>query len=93
LIDAYLSGVSAQWLDAAHRVQRACFFANSTLRLPFPQFKFLLFFLRFFIFKKFQKHFFKMSQFQLLEFLKRRYEQKHRVSVERVVSGPGIANV
>lgn len=33
------------------------------------------------------------SQFQLLEFLKRRYEQKHRVSVERVVSGPGIANV
>jgi glucokinase len=34
-----------------------------------------------------------LSQFQLLEFLKRRYEQKHRVSVERVVSGPGIANV
>ncbi|EWM29239.1 glucokinase [Nannochloropsis gaditana] len=33
------------------------------------------------------------TEFQLLEFLKRRYEQKHRVSVERVVSGPGIANV
>lgn len=33
------------------------------------------------------------QQFHLLEFLKRRFEQKHRVSVERVVSGPGIANV
>jgi hypothetical protein len=34
-----------------------------------------------------------LVQFQLLEFLKHRFEQKHRVSVERVVSGPGIANV
>lgn len=32
-------------------------------------------------------------QFKLLEFLKHRFEQKHRISVERVVSGPGIANV
>lgn len=34
-----------------------------------------------------------LQQFHLLEFLKQRFEQKHRVSVERVVSGPGIANV
>lgn len=34
-----------------------------------------------------------LVQFKLLEFLKHRFEQKHRISVERVVSGPGIANV
>jgi glucokinase len=32
-------------------------------------------------------------QYKLLGFLKKKFEQKHRVSVERVVSGPGICNV
>jgi len=30
---------------------------------------------------------------ELLNFLKKKFEQKHRVSVERVVSGPGLANI
>jgi glucokinase len=32
-------------------------------------------------------------QFKLLTYLKHKFEAKHRVSVERVISGPGIANV
>lgn len=32
-------------------------------------------------------------EYRLLNFLKMRFEQKHRVSVERVVSGIGLANV
>mmetsp|Transcript_33723 Transcript_33723/g.71943 ORF Transcript_33723/g.71943 Transcript_33723/m.71943 type:complete len:531 (-) Transcript_33723:182-1774(-) len=30
---------------------------------------------------------------ELLQFLKHKFEQKHRVSIERVVSGPGLASV
>lgn len=33
------------------------------------------------------------TEYKLLGFLKKKFEQKHRVSVERVVSGPGICNV
>ena len=32
-------------------------------------------------------------EFGLLQFLKAKFEQKHRVSVERVVSGSGLANI
>lgn len=32
-------------------------------------------------------------EMELLNFLKKKFEQKHRVSVERVVSGPGLANI
>lgn len=32
-------------------------------------------------------------EFGLLTFLKKKFEQKHRVSVERVVSGTGLANI
>ena len=30
---------------------------------------------------------------ELLEFMKSKFEQKHRVSVERVISGPGLATM
>jgi glucokinase len=33
------------------------------------------------------------TEFKLLTYLKHKFEQKHRVSVERVVSGTGLANV
>ena len=33
------------------------------------------------------------TEFELLRFLKSKFHQKHRVSVERVVSGTGLANV
>jgi phenylalanine-4-hydroxylase len=83
-----LSSVGGKCLEShvARRVQAACLLADPIIRFPFPQSIPQHFFFNL-------KHFFSMSQFQLLEFLKRRYEQKHRVSVERVVSGPGIANV
>lgn len=32
-------------------------------------------------------------QFEMLSYLKTKYQAKHRVSVERVISGPGLANV
>jgi len=32
-------------------------------------------------------------QFTLLQYLKEKFQAKHRVSVERVISGPGIGNV
>jgi glucokinase len=32
-------------------------------------------------------------EMELLAFLKHKFQQKHRVSVERVISGPGIANM
>jgi glucokinase len=32
-------------------------------------------------------------EFRLLQYLMRKFEQKHRISVERVVSGTGLANV
>lgn len=32
-------------------------------------------------------------QFELLSYLKEKFKSKHRVSIERIISGPGIANV
>jgi glucokinase len=32
-------------------------------------------------------------EFGLLSYLKQKFEQKHRVSVERIVSGTGLSNV
>lgn len=43
--------------------------------------------------KVFFKFFSLQLELGLLAFLKHKFEQKHRVSVERVVSGTGLANV
>ncbi len=32
-------------------------------------------------------------EIELLKYLKHKFEQKHRISVERVVSGTGLSNV